>query len=804
MAAETTYFEVAYDTLASGPFVELDSTNLLTWPGATGFVISLLVDSVVATEGKLKVALLTGALPTTGQTLTQNTTTASTIGPSAAGGAVLSLYPCYFRRDVTLSAAGAYAWDGEALQVTHSFLFDGGGTAAVPGEILTFVDGQVCECISILSNELRVRWITPIDTQGFPEDNDSFTGDVAATGDALNGLVHDRSYSALHLHRISSDLNDDPFYTGDDISYSTKPIPSGKDTDAIINLLGAVVITEVISKHMYGGSVKQGSGSTEELFSGLNIQVTDSDGDTEPVLIKDDVRETAWWANTLNPNSIQGGVRILVKTREDGCDFDGKRVKGRLLRFGDTYFTGSTTLGTATTALALFSTPDGNNDTALVTVQAYSIGTTQGYQLIDFNNGAGSNPYALSHDFSTQTSKETYEKTKADQYEGTAQTLFGRDARLFDGITLDFHYDGAGGAGFNEGATAEKLAWGFEIAYGTLAGGTFTIGNVLIQAVTGARGRILYDDGVDFCIVALEGTTAFDGTNNLVEWSAGSTTGVTATATGVVVNSAAGTALICADDGTDDIYLQRLTGVVPVDNQTCFGVTTDSYCDVDAATSQRSRVVNNQYVGVYTGTNYQTNFGVAIDDDGIAGDKFPDMAVPSVIQEPPDNRTSTIEGLEADFFIQCLPWDGTSYDLVGDPEPNFDELAVATANIVAASSTTVQVAAIPDNTPTAGFLIIEINTTGEYGFWEYTSITGTTTFNMVGTAPFNANIGNDVMRAPIYEIAGGTSVNFTAVLGTPNQWLIVAKRGGTTTPIKPAKATATFPFEVTLQAQSDA
>ena len=155
--------------------------------------------------------------------------------------------------------------------------------------------------------------------------------------------------------------------------------------------------------------------------------------------------------------------------------------------------------------------------------------------------------------------------------------------------------------------------------------------------------------------------------------------------------------------------------------------------------------------------------------------------------------------------VQSYPWDGTTTDAVGNPEPNFDEMSLNTP-LTQGVSTAVDVGTgnIPDNTPTTGYLRIATNdATPQYFLWEYSDHDGDDGFTMVGTAPFSANVSNNVMRAPVDEIAGGTQVSWTAVLGTPDQWLVVGKRGGDS-PLKPALATGTFPYDITLQPQSDA
>jgi hypothetical protein len=268
---------------------------------------------------------------------------------------------------------------------------------------------------------------------------------------------------------------------------------------------------------------------------------------------------------------------------------------------------------------------------------------------------------------------------------------------------------------------------------------------------------------------------------------------------------------MCAldDDGTTgNLYLQLLTGIAPVNNQKVYGATSLATCLVNGTAA--TRVINNQYIGVFTGTNYQTNWGIAIDPtDAIAGDLLRDLL--GVQQEPPNNQTGLVTGIESDMYITVYPWDGTTLDAAGDPEPNFNEM-VTTATVTGGASTTVVVGAgnIPDNTPTSGTLRLERDSDGEYDLLFYSAWTNSTgTFTLTAptaTAPNTATIGNNLVRSLIDKPAGGTSVSYTAVVGTPEQVAITALRGGTTTPIKPAKATATFGttgFNVNLQPQSD-
>lgn len=786
---DATYFVVDYDNEASGPFVA-EGANLTWDTGASvGFIITV-VDA--GTTGKLYCGLLSGSIPTDNDVLTQGGVTADALGNAAP-----IAYPAYARQDHAVASGGAITWTGPALGATHSFFFDGQTGNVTAGNILTFSpNGQTAEVITVESDtgvagELSVRFISNLD-EGLPDDNDTFSN--GATGDGVvNGLIHQRVYSPLHLHRMLADLNDDEDIASDDDLSRVDPTPSNRSTDEIVSLLGNVAIDTTVMKHMYGGSISQAGGDV--LFSGLNVQVTSPNAETQPVIIQNDAIITNYWKNAFMPDSIKGNVRILLQTRVDGVDIDGRRVKGKLLEFGHSYFAGSTTLGQAATALALFSTPDGNNTTAVGTVAGAPYSTivvTEGYQLLDYNNGAGTKPFGLSIDFGSASSKQTYERTKYIQRRGTAETLFSRDATYFDGVNLNFPYDGETGGPFTED---EKVAWGTVVTY-TGQTVNFTLGEV-IEFSGGTFGRLLYQsDG------GAAGTLVIDFGGNALPAPAETMTGLGSGGDGTVgtvgTNTVAGTGTLVAldDDGTTgNLYLSRLTGVLPINNSEIYGLTSNAKCLVNG--TPETRTINNQFVGVYTGTNFQTNFGIGIDPtDAVVGDKFPDLI--GGIQEPPNNQQGLVTGLKAYDTVTIYPWDGASLDVNGDAEPDFNEMVLAVA-LVAGVTTVVDVGTgnIPDNTPASGFLRVERNSDGNFDLLEYSAHDGDDEFTLVGTAPHAADIGNSVMRAFIdQEMPADGTATYTAVKGTSSTQVAITVKNGYTAvrngPLKVFKSTSTF------------
>lgn len=798
MALPTTYFVVEYDNEAGGPFVA-EGANL-SWDagGSTGFIVTV-ID--YGSTGKLQCALITGSIPTNNDVLTQGGVTADTNGPAPNGDAELILYPAYARADLIVAASGAITWSGPALGATHSFFFDGQTTNVVAGEILTFTDGQKCEVITVESDtgaagELSVRWITAIDSLGFPDDNDAFTGDIAGNG-VLNGKVHDRGYTPLHLHRLLADLNDDQQFAGNDVLSVIDPVPSNRSTDQIITLIGGCTMDDTVAKHMYGGSISQTDGYGNTLYSGLNIQVTSPNTSTVPVLIQNDSIVSEYWDNAYFPDSIAGNIRILIKTRAQGVDIDGKRIKGKLLEFNNFYFEGGTTLGTATTALALFSSTDGNNQTAVGTVAGApysSIVITEGYQLLDYNNGNGSTPYAWKLDLGSASKIQAYERTKYIQRRGTSETLNGRNAQLITGVNMNFAYDNESGGPFIED---EIISWGqAEITYSNESAPEFVVGEVVSFVGSGARGRLVYldDNGTTGTMMfAMEGTTTPLATDTLLGISSGTTADVDT----VTSNANFGTALLLAlNDGgtTGNLYCQLLTGTVPLDNQNIFGATSNASCKVNGTVA--TRTINNQWVGVFTGSDFQTNFGIGMDTaDATVNDQLRNLL--DVVQQPPNNQSGSVTAVVAGDYVTVYPWDGSTFDVNGDAAPRLDQMLI-TAGVTGGVSTTVVVGAgnIPDNTPSAGFLRLERNSDGEYDLLEYTSITtGTGTFNLGGstpTAPNTASIGNNLMCAYIDKVATSTSVSFTAVKGASSPQMAITVRRGGVNPIKTFKTTATF------------
>lgn len=818
-----TYFKALYDGQAGGEFVaDAVAFTELTWAGGgRGQIVNDIPDPVTATEGKLAVALIAGPLPSDNDVLTQGAVTANALGDGTT-----LLYPAYFRLDVDITqdtpvtdeteidwdaVGGAPVADGNGIIPTHSLFFDGGtGVAFAAGDDLTFSGGQTAQLVNAIdgvqpTGELEIRLISNLDA-GLPVDGDTFTSDGSSAAGVMQGEMHERSYSALHLHRLLADLNDDPQFSGDDVLSSIDPTPSAKDTDQIVRLIGGAHMTDTLADHMFGGSVAQTAGASGDVkYSGLDVQVTSPNAATQPIIIQYDITTGLpaivpdKWANAWNPDSIAGNVRIMRKVRENGVDIDGRRVRGFLGEFGDSYFTGSTTLGDATTSLALFASTDGNNQTAVGTVAGAPYNTvvlTDGFQTIDYNNGNGPTEFSFQLDYGSASSPQAYERSKYWQRRGTAETIFGLNGQLVIGVNRNFAWDGSTDT-FLENTL---FAWGTNVPFDgqTVA---FTQGEVLTFS-GGAVGRLLLleDAGVNIGTMIVEiisGTSI--GNNEVITGQDSGGNALVNDVAGPTIQSRSGIGWLIAwdDDGTTgNIYYQGLAGLDPINNQPVYQDNAGTVVTVDVNGVVATRTINNQFIGIYTGTNFQTNFGNGIQAaDAILGDLNRNLA--DVQQGVPNNQSGVITNLLEFDRVWCYDWDGVTTDANGDAVPRWDQLSNNALLNGAAVTSIVVTEAIPSDTPQTGALRVTndegIRVLIPYTSWAVSTFT-IPAYNFSGTG-VNDSVAatNDIAIAYIDEEVGTaqTQASFTAIYNADRQMATRVLRGSNT-PIVPSPATPTF------------
>lgn len=471
------YYYVEYDARITAVFAE---GEILTF-GGTGSGQAEIVDIIPAElttgEGYLYVADLGALSLADNATITSDGTGTAVVNSTGTGGNIAhyqTKYPAFMRKDISIatSTTGDIRWAGGApvLFVTHSCQYDGQTTNFGINDILTFSGGGTAELIAQTdggaTGEIQFRLITlPV-----PLDNETITSDGTGDG-AVNGVVHDRTYTPLHLHRFASDLGDDATATGDDLYDITDDDSSERSTDGIISLKGNYNIDQVAIEHFYGGSIEEADGTK---WSGIAISLTVNDPLTQPIVIQDDgsgsdALVTNRWKNAYNPDALKGQIRFMIKTNNAGVEINGSRVRVRISEYGDTFFLADTTLGSDEIGVSLFSSNDLNNNTTATTIDALLDPViVEGFQNIDHLDGSGVTPYSMSYDINAAVSRaEFYEQTKHISRRGTVDTISGRNAQLYVGVDLNFAFDGGDGTGgfledevltFGNGAKAILIA----------------------------------------------------------------------------------------------------------------------------------------------------------------------------------------------------------------------------------------------------------------------------------------------------------------------------------------------------------
>lgn len=613
---------------------------------------------------------------------------------------------------------------------------------------------------------------------------------VATNGD-IRHVSGTATYTVLELHRFLQDLADDAAAVSNDFVDITSLTPSDRSTDNIVTLLGSFNIDDTLAQFLYDGSISQASGAT--LYSGLKVLGAVNNVNTEIQIIQDgalyDGAAPFWGtqaAGGYNGDAANNVLMsIMVKSRVNGADIDGKRIRVQARHWGDSYDFFNVTLGQGVSVAALGTVPDAQNTTTQGTVTAYThVTNTEGFQTIDLNNGNGAKEYYSKWTFGADTSgdglKGMWEFTKDLTGNGTAKTIHGMNGELFLGVTHSWAYQNEVGGPFVED---EVLAWGTTFAYDNELTGPFTVGEYLSFGTSGAKGKLLQltDAGATgSMVVAIEpGSGTVVDNDPVTGLSSGATCDVQGTVTGATAVGGSGVLLALDDDGTTgNHYIQLTYGGPPSTGRIIKGVTSGATADTNGAAA--SKTVPKTFLGSYTGSLIGA-YGVGVlPADLSATDTIQDLA--GATQTPPNNVTFTVSSLVS----------GEDRVLVGPRNAGIlqlDQFGVKTGGVTAGATTIAIDATIPSDTPASGTIRV-LSDGGVYDRVPYTSYTGDT-FTLTGTAPSNAAAGNNVFVSYIDELASATTATFTTVFSASRD-LFVRVRDGAGTPIKTFETPATL------------
>lgn len=611
--------------------------------------------------------------------------------------------------------------------------------------------------------------------------------------------------TVIELHRWLQGLADDASSAGDDELDITDLDPSARSTDNIITLKNSYNIDDVAMEHLYDGSIIQNGG--DDIYDGI---VNFGNSDVQIQLIQDGkVLADDWWnfgGAGLNADSAQGiSHRWMLKVRSDGVDIDGRRLLGTTRTFGNTYAEfkiNGTSRGN--NVLALSDSTDLNNATAQATVATWDqfANDNEGYFGIDVDNDATDEYYYSSWDIgggtvpASPTINDLYEWTKNISRDGSTTTTYAINGELFRGITHDITYDGEAGTGPVE---KKLVVWGTEVAWDTPLATAGTPGEYYDFSISGAKGLLLaIDDNTTTgnAVFAMDGTTAVD--NDVVTRSDGTAADgftVATTVTDPTANGGAG--IVLADNTTDHIWIQLLTGVAPVNNLPMHTADVNSasapigsgsaydtanQCLVDTTVTEYT--ISTPFVGASTGSAIIGSYGLGVDTTDLTqNDKL--TALDATVYSPPNIVTFTVGGLvSGEDRVLVAPWDGSSTDTEGNPAIDLDQLTLNTTLNASGQTSIVVTAAIPTDTPATGVVRVELDD-GRYRRVAYTSWTGSTftTASTDWTTPDDATAPKNVYIGYLDQDAAAASHSFQGVYSTDRNFVVIV-RDGKATPIK--------------------
>lgn len=615
----------------------------------------------------------------------------------------------------------------------------------------------------------------------------------------LNGDIrHDTgstNYTVLEFHRYLQAHADDEQMTGDDLLDITSSDPSDRSTDNIITLNSPYNIDDTLAEYLYDGSITQDDGDV--VYSGLTVVGTVESG-TELILIRDNEIITSWWSTGINDDAANNIIsRMLIRSRGGiihtdkdmaGLDIDSKKLTVMAREFNDKYAEFQLTLGLGSSTAAIFTVPDLNNTTGVGSfpLSTPPVNDNEGYNLINLNNGNGDQPYFSKWDKTIHTINELYETTKYYGRRGTGESTYGLSGALFRGITHEWGYDNETGAL----TQSEDLVWGTVIDYSAETG-AFTVGERINFVGTGAVGQLLYEDETaDFLVIYLDPNSATPLATDTIIGAASTETADVDTVTDGT--AAGGSGLMLADDGTDTVWIQLLTGSPPTDPQFVFGTTSTESNQVNGSVT--SRTVNAEFFGQSTGISIIGAFGVGVEAaDLVQADSITTLL--NTPQSPPNNQQFDVTGLvSAEDRVLVAKNDGSN-------NMDYDQYSLQTTLNTGSHTTIVVTGAVEGMTPQTGWLRVQLdlNKSGDDGIYRIItysawSTNGNTSFTVPDeswTDPDDATSGNNVFVGLIDKIAGATTESFTGVY-SGDVSLLGRVRDGGGTPTKPVDYVTTF------------
>jgi len=626
-----------------------------------------------------------------------------------------------------------------------------------------------------------------------------------------HGIGAETYETVIDFHRWLQDLADDAVATGDDELDITNTDPSKRSTDNIITLINGYLLNETAgnaTEHLYDGSVIMAGGDI--IYDGI---VNFGNSDVKIQVLQDGIiLDDDWWnlATGVGANADDNaGIshRWMIKTRDDGVDIDGRRLIGttRVLddtdqkTFGEFKINGTSR---GNNVFAITNSDDLNNPNTATAIAAWTnITNSEGLRLIDIDADGNDEEYYsewVDNDSPDRSINDFYERLKWLTRDGSASDIGGMNGELFRGITHNLAWDADAGT---QPLTNDYVCWGTDVVF-TGGSGTFEVGEAVHEdtPIPQWKGRIIAiddDTGTGSLIIAVESGVVEDGDDFTCQNSA-----ATGTVSGTPTVVSGGGVFVCLavddDTGAGNLYVQIVKGTMSGDGDTLYNAVTDlSAMDIADTLTQSGaatdRTVTTPFVGASTGSAIIGAYGI-----GFGTDELTDADILTAFDgnqySRPNLVTNTVGGLtfagDVDYVI-VAPWNGSSYDINGDPVFTKDQLSLDVI-LDAADETEVEITeSIPADTPASGYIRVVDDLGFErrlhYNNWE--NGTPNRFYNIDtsdGNEDFNGNEaapGNDVYITYLDQPASAANHSFEVTYDAPRDLVALARNGGSA-PIK--------------------
>jgi len=618
-------------------------------------------------------------------------------------------------------------------------------------------------------------------------------GDVryvgAAHGDPTAGY-----YTVIEFHRWLADLADDAVASATssdflDITFST---PSERQTDNIIQLFSPYNIDQTAAEHLFDGSVIQNSGA--DIWDGLvvianqgmNLQIVQNGarltndfwnydvkgthtGAANATVLSDSTKTwtTNQWAGYYIENTTDTSWGVILSNTSNTITLDTNGLQGGTdndFDVSDAYrivtgLNNDPVSGYSHRFMLKVRTTGSDLDGRRLIGQTRVWGKTFSEFRIGTGTSRGNNVLALT--YATDLNNAKLMSTIA-SYTGISNSSEGYNPIDVNADTTNEYFYSK----YNVGKPTRSINDFYErMKWLTMQDSTETIYGLTGELFRGITHQIAYS--------SLTGT--FDDSNP-VSWTGAS----------------AGTGQIIADNGSNTMWVQLLTGSAPVSTVSLSQSSPDAASATAGVVTERTLTF--PFCGQSTGSALIGGYGVGVEtDDLTSADKL--TALDGIVYTPPNVQNFYVTGLVSTEDYVLVGPKGVGDDFA------FDQLSL-NATISTDNVTSIVVAeAIPSDTPTTGYIRVE-DDDGVYRRLHYSGWTGSTfTIDTTdgnedfGAGKADATAGNNIFIAYIDKLADAASATFQATYATDRQLWIRVRDGGVgkgNTPIKTFESQGTF------------